>query len=203
MAEKKKKEPTIDELIDMALQKQEEAEKDIGSAIDKLTDAINNCPPEKVLELANAFAGINSPKRSTDKKGILKKLLKMRGAKMIAILATIGSLTLAGLLKPHDKGPAQYGARDGATSQDRTMSVLQVLVEDPNAFKGIEINDSMESDCIMMNKKIQNTLNGALKKAGYLDKDGNLKPLKMVDVSKADALGVLKKGLRAPNVSTH
>jgi len=127
------------------------------------------------------------------------KLAKAKSKKVLAILAVLGVLALAGAVKSSNKKAVKTSAHEPG-SASHTMSVLAILAEDPHAFDGITIEDSMAQDSLMMNAKVLDAVDGAFQKAGLIDKDGNLKPMKMVDVSEADALGALQKGLRAPDI---
>jgi len=194
------KKPTFEELMNQYIVEETKAIGNMNSAVDTMADVMNKMPPDKMLEFANA---LTKTKSSSGKKTLIDRLMtKLRGKRAIIILATLGVFALASSLKSHDKGTTRSAGRDDAVPRDKTMAVLAVLSQDPHAFD-VELKDSMESDCLLMNKKVLDALDGAFQKAGYIDKEGNLKKLPMVDISKADALGPLEAGLRAPSGRGH
>ena len=197
---------TVDELLKEIDRHSEAATKNISDGMDKITDALIKASPSEAQKIANALSEVDIGKGDSSKNGLLNRLFKTRGKKVIALLATLGVMALGYSLKSNEKQsrennlPKVQDVVPPHTTQDKTLAVLDALIRDQHAFDGIEIKDSMQSDNVMMNTKILDVLEGAFKQAGYLDENGNLKPMKMLDISKADALDALKGGLKAPQV---
>lgn len=207
---KNKKPKTMDELLNEIDKNFEEAVKNFSDAADKIADVLVNYSPSESLEFANALAEGDIHKKTPAKKGILDRLLKMRGKKAVALLATLGVIALGGILKSNGKESVQSNTEHTAptvqhvtsahTTQDKTLAVLDMLAQDPHAFDGIELKDSIESDCALMNARVLDAIDKAFRKAGYIDEAGNLKPMKMVDISGMDALSSLRSGLQSPKI---